>query len=117
MSQIYSYYTFPKIYHKRGDSFQHECQYLNVISLPVDITGYTITSKIRSSNFSYDLTVTKTDPVNGKFTITAPSTATKTWPVKTSASDTSFCDIQLEYNGVTNSSDTIEIIILEDITF
>lgn len=117
MSQIYSYYKFPKIYHKRGDTFQHECQYLNMFGSPVDITSYTISSKIRSVNFEYTFTVTKTDAVNGKFTITAPSVDTATWPVKTSSESTSFCDIQLVNNGVTRSTVTLEVIIIEDITY
>jgi len=101
------------ITHKRGDTFELSCTLENEGN-SVDITNFTITSQIRKNDDTLlqALTVTKTDAVNGAFTLSAPPAETETWGVRDYQSDIEF----VEAGGEVNSSETFVISVIKDIT-
>lgn len=104
------------IYHKTGDTLSLTCTYVDSGGNAVDITGYTIASKVKAVGFEDTLTVTKTDAANGVFTISATATATSSWPVTTTSDSRLFCDVQFTLGSVVQSSETFQIIVVQDIT-
>ena len=107
------------ITHKRGDSLELECKLVKD-DVAIDITSFTITSQLRDStdaliadnNFDGSLTITKTSPATGVFTITATATETSEWPLRKA-----ICDVQfVEADGDTTSSETFNIDIVRDVT-
>lgn len=103
----------PTITHKRGDTFELSCTLENE-GVAVDITNFTITAQVREldDTLLQALTVTKTDAVNGAFTLTATSAQTETWDPATYESDIEF----IEGGGEVNSSQTFTIAVVKDIT-
>ena len=98
---------------KRGDTFILQ----NTVSINTaaqDITTWTITSKVRhtSSNFVDELTVTKTDAVNGVYQLKKQDTSL--WPTKTL-----LCDVQyvIASSGQVISTETFEIPVVADVTY
>ena len=101
------------ITHKRGDTFELSATLENE-GVAVDITNFTITSQIRQADDTLlqALTVTKTDAVNGAFTLSATAAQTETWGPATYESDIEF----IEGGGEVNSSETFRIAVIKDIT-
>jgi hypothetical protein len=101
------------ITHKRGDTFELTLTLENDGNA-VDITNFTIASQIRQQDDTLvqALTVTKIDPVNGQFTLTAVDTSTDDWPIANLEVDVEF----IEADGTVSSSETFNINVLKDIT-
>jgi hypothetical protein len=101
------------ITHKRGDTFELTLTLENQ-GIAVDITLYTIACQIRDQDdlLIQDLTVTKIDPTNGVFTITATDTETSTWPLLKLDADVEF----IEPDATVSSSETFNIQVNKDIT-
>lgn len=96
-----------KIIFKRGDTFS-----LQATANGEDITSWTIQSQVREATGTLvsELVVTKTDAVNGEYSLTH-SGATTAWPIKVL-----YCDIQYTVGGVIASTETLRIEVIEDIT-
>lgn len=101
------------ITHKRGDTFELLSTVENE-GVAVDITNWTIASQARADDDTvfHTFTVTKTDAVNGIFTISATSTQTEAWTLGSYAMDIEFTD----GSGDVNSTETFTLTILRDIT-
>lgn len=104
------------IYHKRGDTFSLTCTWTDSLGTAINLTGYTFKSQVRATSFVDTLTVTVTDAANGVFTIAATATATANWPVTDSLSSKLFCDIQFTNGTTVTSTETFQIVVVEDIT-
>ena len=100
-----------KIEHKRGDTFVKS----NVVSDAngtVNITGWTIASSLRDADDAKisDCAVVVTNATVGAYTLTVANTTA--WPI-----GALFWDIQYtDSNGVTFSTETIQVNVLLDIT-
>lgn len=105
-----------QVYHKRGDTLSLNVTWLDSNNDPVSLTGYTIESQVRAVGFVDDLTVTVTDAVAGEFVISATAIDTTLWPITSSQASRTFCDIQFTIGGIVVSSETFQIVIVEDIT-
>ena len=105
-----------QVYHKRGDTLSLSAVWLDSNNDPVDLTGYTVESQVRAVGFVDDLTVTITDATAGEFVLSATATDTSMWPVTSSQSSRSFCDIQFTIAGIVVSSETFQVVVVEDIT-
>jgi len=105
-----------QIYHKRGDTFSLTCTWTDSLGAAIDLTGYTVESQVRAVSFVDTLTTTITDVTNGVFTLTATATATADWPVTDSLSSKLFCDIQFTKGTTVTSTETFQIVVVEDIT-
>lgn len=108
---------------KSGDTFSLSCTRVDANGAPVNLTGLTITSKVRNiSGFEDDLTVTVTNAAAGQFSLSALPADTSLWPVSQSVDGTVFrpnilyCDVQYVTGGVTQSSETFDIVVVEDVT-
>ena len=77
---------------KQGDTFVLECT-VKIDSVAVDITGWTIASKVKLANppFEDTLVVTKTDAANGVYQLKKQDTTA--WPSGTNPK-TLICDVQ-----------------------
>lgn len=100
---------------KRGDTLSLSCARKDSLGAAVNLTGVTITSSVKVGAFTDTLTVTVTDAVNGLFTLTRAAASTALWPVSSDAS-VMYCDVQFVGGGVTRSSETFIINVVEDIT-
>lgn len=98
--------------HKQGDHFEWVVT-LTDDNLAVDITSWSIRAQIRNNDtLIASLTITKTDPTNGVFTASATAAQTDTW-----AAGSHRCDIEFtDDNSIVLSTNTFEVIILEDIS-
>jgi hypothetical protein len=105
-----------QIYHKRGDTLSLSCQWTDSNNTPINLTGYTITSQVRAVGFVDDLTIVITSAVSGQFVLSATATDTSTWPVTSSQASRTFCDVQFQVGSDVVSSETFQVIVLEDIT-
>jgi len=111
-----------KIPFKRGDTFDMALTWVEPDgTTPKDLTGVTIKSEVRAGVFTDELTVTVTDAAAGEFSLTRAFADTEDWPltqptVGAALPAQMFCDVQFTEAGVRVSSDTFEIIVLEDIT-
>lgn len=103
-------------YHKRGDTLSCGCAWKDNAGAAINLTGYTIASQVRATGFVDNLTITVTDAVNGLFTLSATATQTSSWPITDGASSRMFCDIQFTVGAVVVSTDTFQIIVVQDIT-
>jgi hypothetical protein len=102
------------ITHKRGDTFNLECNAEDQYGDAVSIADFTITSQIRSADDALlqALTVTKTEEAAGLFTLSATATQTEAW-----APGNYDCDIEFtNTDGAVVSTETMTIVILKDIT-
>lgn len=104
-----------QIYHKRGDTFSLTCVWRDSLGTPINISGYTIASQVRTDTFVDTLVITVTDAVNGAFTVTKAAPFTALWPL-TSYQSSLLCDIEFSIGGVVVSSETFEIVVSQDIT-
>lgn len=108
---------------KKGDTFSALCQRVDQNGNPVNISGYTITSRVRSTTgFSGNLTVVVVTPAQGQFSINATATATASWPVCKSIDGTIteknflYCDVQYVSGSTVESSETFTLQVFEDVT-
>ena len=78
---------------KNGDTFVLQCV-VSVDGVVVDITDWTIASKVKlsSANFEDTLVVTKTDAINGVFQVKKQDTTA--WPSGLSSPKLILCDIE-----------------------
>lgn len=104
-----------QVYHKKGDTFTLICVWKDALGVPVDLSTYSIASQVRSTKFVDNLSVTVIDAANGKFSVSRSAADTSSWPVSNSVSRV-FCDIQFTKGSIVTSSETFEVIVLEDIT-
>lgn len=100
---------------KRGDTLSLSCARKDSLGAAVNLTGVTITSSVKMGAFTDTLTVTVTNAAGGLFTLTRAAASTALWPVSSDAS-IMYCDVQFIASGVTRSSDTFIINVIEDIT-
>jgi|DEB0MinimDraft_6_1074348.scaffolds.fasta_scaffold58930_2 hypothetical protein len=78
--------------HKRGDTLEFICT-LSENSVVQDITSWTITCDLKREDvLTQELTVTKTDPTNGQFTISATAAQTANWQIGQHQADIEFID-------------------------
>lgn len=105
-----------QIFHKRGDSLLLTNVWRDAAGNAIDITPWTITSQIRGTNFVQNLTVTKTNAIGGVFTCVATAAQTALFPVTDCNEARLFWDIQFVNGTTTVSSDTVQIVVIEDIT-
>lgn len=108
---------------KKGDTFSALCQRVDQNGSPVNLTGYTISSKVKSvDGFSQDLSVVIITPATGQFSISATATATTSWPVCKSIDGTPtnknilYCDVQYVNGTTVESSETFALQVFEDVT-
>lgn len=99
---------------KRGDTFYIEATYCADGTNATDLTSYTITSQVRDmqGELVSSLTITKSANQSttgkGKFTLQAD---TSLWPIATL-----IWDIEYVVNGITQSTETIKIRVVQDVT-
>lgn len=98
---------------KRGDTFLVVCTYSDPTGTPVDITTIDIKSQVRNlrGDIIAELNVAKeaqSGQTLGKFVLRAD---TDTWPI----GDLSW-DIQYTSSGTVQSTDTLTITVVQDIT-
>lgn len=106
-----------EIYHKKGDTFTYYARWTQGDSdLPVNLTGLTITSQVRAENFVDGLVVTVTNAANGEFKISANAASTALWPITDSPGSRLFSDIQITDGTTVASTETFQILLIEDIT-
>lgn len=98
--------------HKQGDSFEWVVT-LTENFVAVDITNYSIRAQIRANDtLIANLTVTKTTPLSGVFSVTATAAQTDSWSAGTHQCDIEFTDGSSEVF----STETFDVIVLEDIS-
>lgn len=96
---------------KRGDTFTLTCTY-KVDGVATSVTDIDIESQIRSNNGTLvkELTVTK-QVSTGVFLLSATATESALWPTAALK-----CDVQFSQDGVVRSTQTFDVIVVEDIT-
>lgn len=98
---------------KRGDTFAMNCAYQTSAGVAIDLTSYTIAARIADNeSLADDLTVTITDATAGLFTVSATAAATALWPLNTYAR----LDIEYTLGSGVQSTETLRVIIVQDIT-
>ena len=105
-----------EIYHKKGDTLSYSCSWKDSSGVAIDLTGYTLNSQVRATNFVDTLTVAVTSAVNGLFTLSATATQTASWPVTDGLLSRLFCDVQFTTGSVVVSTETFQLVIAQDIT-
>jgi hypothetical protein len=103
-------------YFKRGDTFSLECEWTDKDGLPLNLTGYTITSKVKTTGFEDTLVVTIVNAAAGLFTISRSAVNTASWPVTDSPKSLLKCDIQRVSGALVRSTQTFFINVEEDVT-
>lgn len=104
-----------KIFHKQGDTFSKPCVRQNkVTSVPVDLTGYTIKSQVRTrpdkgDTLVSELVVTMVNAVAGSFILSNADTSA--WPAEALV-----WDIQYTLAGVVLSTDSLYVQVYADVT-
>lgn len=102
-----------KITHKRGDTLEWVVT-LTQDSAAVDVTNWTIKSQIRTgATLLQELTVEKTTPASGEFTLSATASETSDWPLGTHQTDIELIDD----NSFVVSSQTFDVQVVRDITY
>lgn len=100
---------------KNGDTFVLQCV-VSVDGVVVDITGWTINSKVKlaSANFEDSLVVTKIDAVNGVYQLKKQDTTA--WPAGTNPKNL-ICDVQyILANGNIISTENFTIACVNGVT-
>ena len=103
------------VQHKRGATFIGSGVYKNAQSLPVDLTGRTVTSQVRTrggklvGNLAVTLGNQTLSP--GSFVCRAESAATGTWPL-----GTLLWDIRITGPEGTTITETVEVEVLREAT-
>ena len=98
---------------KTGDNIEWVCT-MNESGIAADITTWTIGCEVDQSDGTLVLamTVTKTDPTNGIFSLTATALQTASFPV-----GDLLVDVQiLDDSSITVSSETFNLTMVQDIT-
>ena len=115
-----------KLYLKQGDTLDVNCQAKDDAGDPQDITGWSVACAVRSAPFGSlqpaftdDVTVTVTGAATGLFTLTKPAADTALWPLtvvtqRDGLPRQMFADIQFTSGSVVASTDTFEIVVIED---
>ncbi len=72
-----------QIEHIRGDTLLWPVTYRTSLGVPINITGYTITSQLRSVDgpLIESLTVVVTNAAAGEITLSATAAQTAVWPI------------------------------------
>ena len=100
-----------QVTHKRGDTFSLDLE-VSQDDSPLDLTGYTITSQIRTQHdvLVADLTVTVTNAATGQVSVSSESTTD--WPTGEHLWDVEF------YDGSSSrwSIETVQVKVLPDVT-
>ena len=100
------------ITHKQGDDFEIVVNYTES-SVAEDVTTWTITSQIRNgTDLVESLTITKTNPIGGVFSMTALPAATALWPIGDLSMDIQFIDDA----GKVFSTETFTLVVVGDVT-
>lgn len=96
---------------KRGDTFSLSCTY-KVDGVATSVSSIDIDSQIRDNRdkLIQELTVTKLIGT-GEFTLTSTAEETADWPITTMK-----CDIQFSEGGSIRSTQTFDVVIIEDVT-
>jgi len=96
---------------KRGDTFNLTCTY-KVNGVATSVSDIDIDSQIRDNRGALvqDLAVTKLVGT-GEFTLIATATETAEWPTSVLR-----CDVQFSEGGSVRSTQTFDVVVLEDIT-
>ncbi len=97
---------------KRGDTLSLDVTRVDAGGAPVNLTGMTITARVRLGAFAATLTVTVTDAAAGEFQLSATAAATATWPVATVTGDVKYD----QGGGVIRRSETFAIAVRQEIT-
>lgn len=99
--------------HKKGDDLEWVIN-LTESGAVADVTSWTITCHVRQTDGTLiqSLTVTKTDPTNGVFSLTAADTDTVDWPLGDHNADIEFVDS----TGAKFSTATFNVVVIQDIT-
>ena len=100
---------------KRGDTLRLDCQALDSDGDPIDgISAWSIRSQIRSKAGALiaDLAVSITDEAESRYQLAAVDEVTQTFPVGWAAMDIEYTDP----DGVVQSTETIDINIIADVT-
>jgi hypothetical protein len=109
-----------QVTHKQGDTFSLSCSWKDPNGTAINLTGYTILSKVRvttGTTFTDTLTSTITTAASGLFTLSATPTQTASWPLTSGQYGKLYCDVQFTSpTGVVTSSDTFEVVVVEEIT-
>jgi hypothetical protein len=103
------------IKHKRGDTINWECEFIDDAGTPVDLSTYTIKCQARDKSGKLLFSVSSNNdidiyaPLDGKFRLTI---------LDTTKFDTNKYDVDIQYTIGTliKSSDTFQLEILKDIT-
>lgn len=115
-----------KLYLKHGDTLDVDCQAKDESGDPQDITGWAVTCAVRSAPygslqtaFTDTVTCTVTDAATGLFTLEKDAADTALWPItvvtqRSGLPRQMFADIQFVASGVVASTDTFEIVVIED---
>lgn len=108
---------------KKGDTLSILCQRVDESGTPINLTGYTIASSVRTTQgFSEALSVLVVNNANGQFSLNQTATNTANWPVSKSVDGTItsknflYCDVQYTLGSTVESSITFVIQVLEDVT-
>lgn len=98
---------------KRGDTFLMSCTYSDNADLPIDITNVTIKSQVRDAQgvLLQELVVTKLDQVTNKGKFTLGTVSGYSFPLGRHS-----WDIEYTSNGQVQSTETIFLNIIQDIT-
>lgn len=98
----------------RGDTFVMEC-YRHEDDVPVDLTGYTISSTIKSKSvstaFAFNFTFAVVDLAGGRCRFSATATETFIFPV-----EEMLCDVKYAIGGVVDHTKKIPIVMLDSVT-
>lgn len=100
-----------KIIHKRGDTFVAECIRKNDDDVAMDITSTIITSQVKAGRTELpQMTVTKTVPSAGAFTLVAEAADTLLWPLGTVEWDIQYQDGDIVASVPSNKNIIITVI-------
>lgn len=96
---------------KRGDTFSLACVY-KVNGVATSVADFDIDSQLRDTkdNLIQTLTVTKTADV-GSFIVAASATDTTDWPISVLK-----CDLQFSEDGIVRSTETFNVVVVNEIT-
>lgn len=100
---------------KRGATFEAACTHRDAAGAAVNLTGWTLTSQVRTQGGRLvgDLTVTLADQVAdpGSFTVRAEAAATAAWPL-----DVLIWDIRFDAPTGVVFTETVELEVLRQVT-
>lgn len=98
---------------KRGDTVLLAFEAKTDEGLPLDLTGYTVTSQVRSPQGALvdGLDVVIVDAPAGELTLGVTAAATAAWPLGKLV-----CDLRLDLAGDVVHSETFEVIVIEAVT-